>query len=195
MLEPRVVREPIALTSERLLIRPLAFEDVTPEYVAWMQDLDVTRFLEARFSSYTAEVLIDYVESNRADPDSHLLAIILNETRRHVGNIKLTLDRPHARGEIGIMIGDRSCWGKGLATEAIKRLCDWAFQDMRLHKLTAGMYASNDGSIGAFLQSGFQEEGSRPEHYWSDGSWVDALLLGRVNPTQERRSEQTGAGR
>jgi len=167
------------LAGARLHLRPLRAADVSDSYVGWLNDPLVNRFLESRFQPQTTETVKAFVERAEADAATHLYAIVLSEGR-HIGNIKLgPIDAPHERGDIGIMIGDRTCWGMGYATEAIAMLTEWAFADLRLHKVTAGAYASNAGSIKAFERAGYAVEAVRRAHYRDDGAWTDAVLLAR----------------
>jgi RimJ/RimL family protein N-acetyltransferase len=164
-----------------MLLRPVELSDVTEGYLQWMNDLQVTRFLECRFTIYSRDDLTEYVSRTRADPNTVFLAIVLREGLRHIGNIKLgPVDHHHLRGDVGLMIGDKTCWGKGYATEAISAVRSYAFDVLGLHKLTAGAYATNKGSIRAFQKAGFSIEGVRRAHYLSEGEYVDGILLGVV---------------
>ena len=145
---PRAMR----LDAPRLTLRPLTVADVTPAYVGWLNDGEVTRFLETRHSPQTAATVRAFVEATNANPTEHLFAMIVRGTGHHIGNIKLGGVHPiHALGEVSILIGERSVWGQGYAAEAIVRLADHAFADLGLEKLAAGLYAANTGSERAFL--------------------------------------------
>ena len=52
----------------------------------------------------------------------------------------------HRFADIGIIIGDDAYWGRGFASEAIKLVISYAFDRLKLHKLTAGCYATNAGA-------------------------------------------------
>ncbi|MCB9233665.1 MAG: GNAT family N-acetyltransferase [Bacteroidia bacterium] len=170
------------LAGERLYLRELRPEDAAGNYLAWMNDPEITQFLESRFRSYTEQDLLDYIEVTSQDPNSYPMAICQSVDGRHVGNIKLgPVNTIHRHGDIGIIIGERDCWGKGYATEAIRLLVDFAFEELGLHKVTAGCYSDNPGSAKAFLKAGFVEEGVKKEQYLSNGVYVDGILLGMVN--------------
>jgi RimJ/RimL family protein N-acetyltransferase len=109
--------------------------------------------------------------------------MFLREDARHIGNIKLgPINRHHGTGDIGLLIGERSEWGKGHACEAIALFADYAFANLGLAKLTASCYSDNEGSRHAFLKAGFVEEGRRLAQYMSCGKRQDGVMLGRVNP-------------
>jgi len=169
------------LQGERLYLREVRPEDVTERYHRWMNDPDVTRFLECRFYPNSMEKLKEYVASRLGDRDNVLLAMVLQEEHRHIGNIKLgPIDWIHRTGDIGLLVGERDCWGQGYATEAIRVLTDYAFGTLNLMKLTAGAYDPNQGSIRAFQKAGFQIEGKRKRQYFCEGDYVDLVQMGLV---------------
>ena len=68
-----------------------------------------------------------------------------------------------------------------MATEAVTAVTRWAFGTLRLAKLTAGSYASNGGSIGAFVKAGYRVEGRQLSQVeLGDGTRDDVVLLGAV---------------
>jgi len=147
-----------------------------------MNDPCVTRYLESRFEAQTLENIVQFVRNVRADPDSIMWAICIGDAGDHVGNIKLgPVNWVHRFGDIGLMIGERSAWGRGYATETISLVSEFAFQDLRLHKLNAGMYRANIGSRRAFEKAEFQLEGTRNSHFWTGDEYTDAYEMARFS--------------
>lgn len=166
--------------TERVELFVLEPEHVTDEYVSWLRDRDVNRFLESRFRGHDIDSTRAFVARARADSDTLLMGIRCTERGRHVGNIKLgPIDRNHGLAGIGVMLGDRGVWGRGLATDAIRIVCAIAARQLRLRKLTAGCYASNAASARAFEKAGFRIEAVRKDHFLLDGRAEDLLLLAR----------------
>lgn len=171
------------LGNNRIYLRKLLPSDVSRDYVKWMGDKDVTKYTESRFRTYTKKELISYVRQINKDGRYIFLAIIKKNNNRHIGNIKIgPIDRFHRFADMGIIIGEKRYWGKGFATDAIKLAAEYAFQNLNLHKLTAGSYSCNIGSIKAFKNVGFKEEGNFKKHYLCDGRYVDRVCLGIINP-------------
>lgn len=172
---------------ELFLLTP---ELVTERYVAWLNDPEVSRYLESRFVQHEVEDVRAFVTAQLESEAVLFLGIYVAELGRHVGNIKIgPLDRRHGLGEIGIMIGDRAAWGRGVATEAIVMMSEIGFAELGLRKITAGCYASNVGSKRAFEKAGFAVEAVRPAHFLLNGLPEDAVLLGRLRtPAEERPS-------
>jgi len=157
---------------------------VTGDYVSWLADREVTRFLESRFSNHDRLSTTAFVAAMLADPKVLMLGIRSVELGRHVGNIKLgPIDQNHGLGEIGLMIGDRSAWGRGIATDAISLIFRIATVQLGLRKITAGCYLSNVGSARAFEKAGFHTESIRKSHFLLDDREEDALLMARYRDT------------
>jgi len=177
------MNEAYFLEGTRIYLRDVRLSDVNGTYHRWMNDPEVTRYLESRFYPNSIESLQKYVSQKMGDRDNVFLGIFLKDGDRHIGNIKLgPINWIHRYGDIGIIIGEKDCWGKGYATEAIQVMTDYAFKTLNLNRLTAGCYANNVGSAKAFLKTGWQQEAVRPRFFFSDGCYVDLIMLGILRP-------------
>jgi [ribosomal protein S5]-alanine N-acetyltransferase len=168
------------IETPRLVLSCLDAAHVTDAYRNWMSDPEVTRYLETRFAAPTVESLAEYVQAMRLSPDSYFFGMFSRSTGDHIGNIKLGPISPvHGSAAIGLILGDKTAWGKGFGSEAIGALADWAFGTLGLHKLTAGSYLSNTGSIRAFEKNGWSIEGVQRSHVQlADGGRDDVVILG-----------------
>ena len=170
------------LEGERIYLREVRLSDVNANYHRWMNDPEIIRYLESRFSANSMDAIKDFVDKMLKDRDNIFMAIILKDGDRHIGNIKIgPINRIHLFADVGLMIGERDCWGKGYATEALRLVADYAFKTLKLHKLTAGCYDVNKGSEKAFKKAGFVVEGIRKKHRYCDGIYVDSIILGLLN--------------
>jgi ribosomal-protein-alanine N-acetyltransferase len=167
------------LDTPRLQLRCLTAADATERYLRWLQDPEVARYLESRFARHSLDGLPPWIEQMNNSPDSLLLGLFTRSEGLHIGNIKLgPIDSHHGRGDIGLMLGEKSHWGRGYASEAIMRVAVHAFDDLGLRKLTAGCYANNIGSMKAFEKVGFTIEARLAEHWVSDDGVQDGILMG-----------------
>ena len=108
-----------------------------------------------------------------------LFGIFSKRNDKHIGNIKLgSINSFHSRADLGLIIGDKSFWGKGIAFESICLVRDYAFTQLVLQKLYAGCYESNVGSKKAFLKAGFKVEGFLESHVIVDGRREGCFQLG-----------------
>ena len=172
----------IKIDGDRIYLREVELSDVNQAYVDLLNDPEVSQFLETRYEVQTLDSVHEYVEQMIVNKHELFLAICLKENDKHIGNIKLGQINPiHKFAEVSLFIGGKDQWGKGLATESISILIIYAFSTLKLHKLTAGCYANNMGSLQAFRKAGFIEEGIWKSHYLFKGVYVDRVCLGIIN--------------
>lgn len=168
------------IQSSRIVLRCLSDTDVTETYLGWLHDSSVNQFLELRFAPPgTLSALRKFIKKVNQSDDELLFGIFLREGPTHIGNIKLgPINFPHSRAHIGIMIGEKSYWGRGLATEAIVLLSGLATSGLGLSRIYAGCYESNVGSRRAFERAGFSLE-ARLADFWEspDGSCEHELIF------------------
>ncbi|MFH1877230.1 MAG: GNAT family protein [Candidatus Omnitrophota bacterium] len=178
------------IEGANIYLRDVSLGDVNDVYLGWMNDPEVTRYLEARFSEHTLESIRDYVEKMASKEDEVFLAICEKDSRKHIGNIKLgPIERNHKFAYISLVIGDKAFWGKGIASEAIGLMVKIAFDKYDLNKLLAGCYACNRGSARAFEKNGFKVEGVEKRRWLSGGEYVDGITLGLVRDEAVRGEE------
>jgi RimJ/RimL family protein N-acetyltransferase len=169
----------MVLNGEHIQLKTLTPAMVTQKYVDWMNDPDVTKYTESRFRKHTFRGIKLYVQDVSGNSDDYFYGIFLHN--EHIGNIKLHINMHHNLGDIGLIIGDKQQWGKGYATEAIKLVTDHGFNVLGLHKIYAGIYSNNKGSIGAFMKAGFTEEAKLQGMYKceSESHYVDEIIVSR----------------
>jgi len=184
MADPLIPNKYI-LSGKRILLKKLTVSDVSDAYHRWMNDPEINQYMESRFFPSSLEDLKANVEKIADSQDNFFFAILTNENRKHIGNIKLgPVNWIHRRADIGIIIGDKNSWGRGYGSDAIEAICSFAFRNLNLHKLTAGGYVSNVASYKAFKKCQFQLEGTRKCHAFCNGQYADTLLLGLINPLE-----------
>lgn len=174
------------LNGERIFLRPLTQEEVTSTYVDWLNDSEINQYLESRWAIHTLESTQTFVQEMNDSQENHLFGIFLPgnaETEpRHIGNIKIGNINPYHRyAELGLIIGDKTTWGLGYGADAIRLATQYAFEDLELNKLTAGMYAPNRGSYKAFLKAGWNQVGTYTRHRQCNGDFVDEFILEIIN--------------
>lgn len=129
----------------------------------------------AQAESYTRENL-------RWMEDGHCLYWGVEEkaSGRMIGTCTLfRLDSSNRRGEIGYLL-NRAFWHRGLMSEVLQSVIDYAFTEMKLHRLEADTDPQNEASIRLLERFGFQREGLFRDRWLVNGTWCDSLMLGLV---------------
>ncbi len=174
--------------TPRLRLRNLTADDCGATYVGWLNDPAVNRYLESRHVVHTAVSVAAFVERSNNDHDTLLLGLFLRAGGMHIGNIKIgPVRRPYPVADVGIMIGERQCFGQGFAREAIAAVSVIGFGLMGLQKLAAGMYVSNQASERAFLACGYRREGLHRHAVVLDGVPEDVVSVGLTQKEHRQR--------
>lgn len=168
------------IETERLLLKPMHTKFITENYLHWMNDLDVCKFLETAIP-YSEVELQDFVNSMIAKKIL-FWAITLKHDGSHIGNIKIDpINKKHLIGEYGILMGDRNNWGKGYAKEASKSVISYCFESLNLRKITLGVIKDNVAAVKLYESLGFEEEGIYRMHGIYGGKYCDAIRMALFN--------------
>lgn len=140
--------------TERLILKQLSMNHLSDDYVRWMNDADVNKYLESG-GDYTLSKLKDFLKEQE-EKDILFWAIHIKESNKHIGNIKIDpIDETIMSGEYGIMIGDKEEWGKGYAKEASNAVVDYCFKVLNLNEITLGVIDSNLSAVKLYENMGF----------------------------------------
>lgn len=160
-----------------VILRPITIADCTADYLGWMNDPQVSRYLETRWREHTLADIQSFVRDMNESTHSHLLAIIHAPLSRHIGNLKIgPVNTFHRYADLSYFIGERAFWGKGLATQAIRAACRFGFDELELDSIQAGVYGKNIGSARALEKAGFSHVGTIPHRFISGDDRDDHLL-------------------
>ncbi len=186
------------IASERLYFRPVTVDDAEGKYLAWLNDEEVTRYLETGRFPTSVEGLRAYVEQKTASTTDVFFAIVERATGAMIGTVKLgAINWIHRTAELGILIGERSKWSQGYGTEACRLLLRYGFERLNLHKVILGVVADHAAALRAYETVGFRREGLITDCIFLDGTYRDKVMMGISRQQFEQRSDERrpkGAG-
>ena len=163
-----------------LTLRNIFPDQVSDEYIAWLRNPTINRFMESRHQEVSLSKQKLFIEGINASENSCLFGIFLDHAL-FVGTIKIgPIDRNHRTANIGILIGGVEHHGKGIGTNAIGGLCAKFGETSLIRKVNAGVISTNFGSVRAFEKNGFAREGLRVQQFKGpNGTTEDEILLGK----------------
>ncbi len=163
------------IQGKKVRLRAVEPSDL-PDYHRWLNDPKVIRHLELYAPLSTPDEEAWY-EAMRADASQSVFAIE-TETGQHIGNLALMrINWKDRSAELGIVIGDKSQWGKGYGQDAIRTLLDFAFDEMNLHRVYLRVHANHQLAINLYRKCGFVKEGRLREDIYSEGQYHDVLVM------------------
>lgn len=167
---------PVEITGPRLTWRELTTDDADA-LIAMLADPGLFR--------YAADQELPDVETYRGFLREQIAAAKTPERHRYklgvtvggeiagMGGLEMTSASATA-AEIGYLLAPAH-WGNGMGTEAARLLVDIGFDQLKLHRVTAGADPANVASIRVLEKIGMRYEGTRREDLFKDGQWRDSV--------------------
>jgi RimJ/RimL family protein N-acetyltransferase len=135
-----------------------------PDLTRWINDFGTLRTLGIDPRPMTLGEEEQWYNRATTDPGTIIFAIYDLEDMAHVGGTNLhAIDRRHQTCEVGIAILDPSRRGRGLGTEAVLLITDYAIHALNMHNVQLSVLAFNQAGLRAYAKAGFREYGRRRE--------------------------------
>lgn len=134
---------------------------------------------------YTLEGQVDRIQKNnelQKLDQCYFFGIFRIDSAELIGSIALSevLRGPLQSCFVGYTL-DQEHNGKGYMTEAVRLVVDYAFHDLKLHRIEAGVMPHNAGSIKVLEKAGFHKEGIAKKNVKINGKWEDHQVLAIIS--------------
>ena len=127
---------------------------------------DATAFIKDSVAAWTEARAFDFTMRYRDDLD------------RHLGNISVWFtSRAAMIGEIGYWVRSDET-DHGIATEAVVRVLQVAFEELKMHRVVLRIAVGNNASERIAEKLGFTKEGLLREELRVNGVWLDHTIWG-----------------
>ena len=167
------------IIGDTVRLRGIEKEDL-PLFVNWLNDPDVRRYLSlySPLSNAQEEKWFEDLASHCLAEQPLMIETLDEGTWRPLGNISfLNVDQQSRNAELGIFIGEKGFWGKGIGTKAIALMLDYGFMTLNLHRIYLRVFYPNQRGIHCYEKLGFKHEGNMREAYYLDGEYIDVLFM------------------
>ncbi|HEU5088263.1 MAG TPA: GNAT family protein [Roseiflexaceae bacterium] len=170
-------RYPVVVPGERVYLS-LVRRDDAPLFAQWFHDLELTAYLGASGMAFSLEQEQDFVDRVARQQDVRTFAIVVRESQRMIGTVSLMdINDRHGVATLGIAIGDRSAWGQGYGSEAVRLMCRYGFTFLNLYHIRLWHVGFNERGHHAYLKAGFREAGRLHGVVAFNGKRYDEVLM------------------
>ena len=165
------------LVGELCYLSPVAAED-GELWAEWLNDLEVALPLgDEAYAMIPGEAARSWAVAAAGGQDP-VFTIVERASERAVGRCLLFgVNQTDRTAMCGLFIGEKSLWGKGLGSEALGLLLDYAFNLLNLHSVMLGVYSFNRRAIASYRKLGFREIGVRRQARIIAGQAYDVILM------------------
>jgi RimJ/RimL family protein N-acetyltransferase len=167
------------LYGKRIRLRRNERSDL-PKFVKWLNDPDVRRFLSMSMpiSQASEEQWFENMLKRPSEEQSLGVEIKDKGDWRLIGNCGLfDLNWRTRSAEVGLFIGDKTCWNKGYGTDVMRLLLRHGFGTLNLNRIFLHVDAENLGGIRAYEKAGFVHEARLREANFREGKYCDDLVM------------------
>ena len=154
--------------------------------IANANNYKIWRNMRDRFPHpYTAEDAREWIRRVGEESPCANFAIVVDGEA--VGGIGLILngDIHRCSAEIGYWLGE-AFWGRGVVTEAVRALTQWAFDSFNLSRIYAGVLEWNPASMRVLEKAGYQFEGRLRKAVVKQNQVMDEFIYSIVRDKEMR---------
>lgn len=126
-------------------------------------------------SPYTLDDAREFIRLTKEGLLGNIFGIFSHETFIGVGGIVPQKDVYRNNGEIGYWIGE-PFWGKGYASQTVNLLTCYAFNELKLFRVFAGVFSGNLASMKALEKNGYQLDAIVKSAIIKNGQILDEYL-------------------
>ncbi len=166
-----------------------------PKFVEWLNDPEVIAHLLMNLPVSLAGEEQWFENMLKRPQAEQPLAIEIRDGEgwRLVGNCGIMdIDHTVRSGEVGLFIGDKSCWNKGYGTEVMHLLLRHGFGTLNLHRIFLRVDEDNYGGIRAYEKAGFILEGRDRKGGYRNGKYHDILRMSVLRSEWDDRNNLKG---
>ena len=175
-------------TLNGVTLRPLEFDDIETLY-NWSVTLEL-EMLTGWGPRRSRAAYRQRFERRITEPENDFDMFGIMVEGRLVGNVQLALiDQKERRAAVGIVLGEKQVWGRGIGSTALRLLLDYAFTVRSLERVYAEVYGFNTRSRRLMERIGFQQEGILRQHEIHNGVRQDMYIFGMLKPEFYQRYE------
>lgn len=166
------------LTGEKVILKPFSQADITSEYIGWLSDSEVVKYSNQRFICHTRATCAAYLAGFEGTGNL-FIKIEQRSDSLFVGTMTAYISTFHQTADVGIMVGRRSAWGKGIGQDAWNTLLNWLLSQEAIRKVTAGTMRCNRAMVKLMERSRMTLEAVRPGQELLDGVPQDLVYYGK----------------
>tara|TARA_Y100001960_G_C14731621_1_gene857902 strand:- start:108 stop:737 length:630 start_codon:yes stop_codon:yes gene_type:complete len=168
------------VSGRNIYIKPISKNDITIEYVNWLNDNEVNKYLEVRHVKQNLISIFNYINNIRSKDGCDVFGIYYNKSDLMVGTIGIShFDKFNKRLEYGLLIGDKKARQIGIGFLATILFYEYIFSEYDIIKIYNPVVDENKNAWTLVESLGSIREGILRNHFiFSSGNIKNMYLYG-----------------
>jgi RimJ/RimL family protein N-acetyltransferase len=165
------------INPKMLYLEKVSYKHINLGWFDWVNASENVRVLNNPPYRYTKSQLEDYLKKIKLKGD--LMFAVRNKiTKEYFGNIKNNdIDFFHKNCGYGRLIGSQNKKGIGYGQLMLYKICEYAFDKLKMNKIFSPCYADNLKSLYSNLQFGMRISGYFKNHFKKNNKFKDVYYL------------------
>ena len=164
------------ISSDRLLLKEIGWDDVEDIHrLHSVPEVDEfnTLGIPANIDVTNKVIKTDIEDQGKSPRSKFCWKIILKDSNKFIGLAGMSLSNDRFKMAEFYYKLFPEFWGNGFATETAKRIIQFGFEYLKLHRIEAGVATENLASIKVLEKAGMLREGVRKKILPIRGKWKD----------------------
>ena len=178
----------VELETKRLIIRPVSLTDKEAVF-EYRSDQEINKYQSwIPQNIQDVENFIKRTSRQLNVPETWFQFVLIDkDIGQIIGDIGIHfLDEENRQVEIGCTL-NKHFHSRGYATEAVERVMDFLFFDLKKHRVITSIDSQNNSSIRLVERLGFRKEAHFIKSLYLNGKWVDDLVYAILEREWEQR--------
>lgn len=174
MLKKTEILKFFPLKGENVELSLFCENDITESYIGWLNDPEVVRYSNQRFLNHTIDSSLQYLQTIK-QADAIFIGIKDSQTKELIGTMTAYFNQHHQTADMGIMLGNKEYWGKGIGLQAWSLLLNCLLMKASVRKITGGTLSCNHGMLSIMKKAKMMPDGIRVSQEVVEGQLQDIV--------------------
>ncbi|MDC7242726.1 MAG: GNAT family protein [Sphaerochaetaceae bacterium] len=173
----------IEIKSKRLIIKDHIIDDLESYHQLISSKINM-KYLPSLMSDSiedTETTLLRIIDDSKNENRKMYYLGIFLKNNTYVGEIGYSVASEDLSGKKRVDLGyfiKEDFWNKGITSEAVRAVVDFAFNKNDVIKIELGCMAENIASEKVMIKCGFKKEAYKKKHSWMNRKWMDRVEYG-----------------
>lgn len=134
------------------------------------------------------ELIHSQSQVKAGDPGVAMMFVIwMRASNKVVGDCQINVTDPAShQGEVGFSLHP-DYWGKGIATRSVEAIINFAFDTLKLHRITAATDVRNERSWRLMERLAMRREAHFINDHFENGEWIDDFVYAILDEEWRQR--------
>ncbi|UOQ49808.1 GNAT family N-acetyltransferase [Gracilibacillus caseinilyticus] len=167
------------IETDRLIIKKFEECDADEVFTIYNDEHTCQYLLHERWTNENKHAHFQKKLANHTLTQNNSISLAVLYRSQVIGDLSVWYTGMKDTVEVGYTFL-RTIGGQGFATESVKALMSYLFQEYGVHRVQATLDARNEASIKLCERVGMRKEAHFIQNFWNKAEWTDSIVFGML---------------